>query len=71
MFPEDFLGTIAFQAFGATIPANNLAERIQLENGIFLHALDEHTEAFLTLAQRLFRMPAIRNILEGNAHEIT
>src|SRR5437016_6549783 len=70
MFSEDFLNTVAFQALGATIPADNVAKRIQMENGIFLHALDEQTEEFLAFAQSLFGTIAIGDVLEDHTQEI-
>jgi len=40
----------------------------QIEDGVFLDALDKQAEVLLTLAQGLFRLSALRDILEGNAH---
>ena len=70
MSPEDFLDTVAFQALGATIPADNVAQRIQLENGIFPHSLDEQTEAFFAFAQNLLGTMAFGDVLEDHTQEI-
>src|SRR5206468_3769223 len=52
------------------VPANYISGRVQVNDGVFLNALNKQPESFLALMQRLFRLSALRNILESNADEI-
>jgi len=70
MFPDDFFGPVSLQSFGAIVPADYVPKRIQVDDGVFLNALNQQPESFLTLALSLFRLFAIRNIFKSNADEI-
>ena len=67
---DDFIRAVAFQAFGAGIPANHVPKGVQLENRIFLHRLDQQAEAFLAIPHSLFRSLAIRNVFKGHSHKM-
>ena len=70
--PDDFVGPIAQQPFGAAIPTGDLSGGIEHENRVVLDPLHEQTETLLTLVQRLFHPLAFADVTEGqhNAGDI-
>src|SRR6266478_6274428 len=71
VFSDDFLRAVAFQALGASIPADHVTQRVQAENGVLLHAFHERIEAFVAFKQGQFCKLALCNILESNTHKIS
>ena len=71
MSPDDFFGRVPFQAFGAAVPADDVAARIEEEDRVVLHVLDHQAQTLFALLELLFRAPAVREIagdLDEAAH---
>src|SRR5262249_51741298 len=62
MLADDFFGRIALDALRASVPTDDDAVRIQHEQRVVDHALDEHPELALALAQRLLRRAPLGNV---------
>src|SRR5579862_1752989 len=54
MLSDDFLCTIALEALGAGVPGEHVACRVEHEDRIIAHALDQQPEALLAVAHGLF-----------------
>jgi hypothetical protein len=59
MLADDLIRSIALQAFGPGIPTHDVSRRIEHENGLVLHPLDQQAEARLVLPQRGLRPLAL------------
>ena len=62
MLADDLVGAIALDALGARIPARHASLRVEHEDGVVLHCLDEQAKALLALAQQLFLATALCQI---------
>ena len=53
MLPDHLLGFVALDAARPFVPAHHTTARIEHEDAVVLHALNEDAESFLTRAQRV------------------
>ena len=60
---------VTLQTLGASIPTDDVAHRIQLENRVFLDALDKQTKTFLTIPEHSLRKSPVRDIFKGHSQE--
>src|ERR1700719_3403052 len=61
----DLLGFVALDAFCAGIPTYDFPARIEREDGIVLHALDQYAKALLALEKSRLRPLAFGDIADG------
>jgi hypothetical protein len=59
----DLVGAVAGDGLGAAVPARHAAVRIEHDQRVVLHAVDEEPEALLALAQRLLGDAAAAQLL--------
>src|SRR2546430_1982663 len=62
MLADDLVRPVALDALRAVVPAGHIAVRIEHEDGVILHAVDEQAEHLLALAQALFVFAMPRHV---------
>ena len=53
MLADDLVGAVALEALGAGVPGQDMPLRVEHEDRVVAHALDEQPEALLALQQTL------------------
>src|SRR5439155_1995991 len=61
---DDLLGGVALEALRALVPAHDPALRVEHEDGVILHALDEEAISFFGVSERLFTVLARGEVLD-------
>ena len=63
MAADDFAGPVTLDQFRAGVPTGDVAFGIEHNNGVVLHPLDQHAEAFLAFSQRMLDRLTTRSFL--------
>src|SRR5947199_3247636 len=63
MAADDFAGPVTLDQFRTGVPTGYMAFGIEHDNGVVLHPLDQHAEAFLAFPQRMLDSLATRSFL--------
>src|SRR5215472_5536986 len=69
MLSENFVRPVAHQPRGSGVPTDHVSRRIELENSVLLHALDDQTKSFFAFAQSALRPPLLGDVLKKHAKE--
>src|SRR5215472_17374238 len=70
VFSNDFFRAVAHETGGSGVPTDDVAGRVQLENSILLHSLNQQAEPLLALAQCALRAPLFRDVFKNNAEKV-
>ena len=62
MLANDFVRPVSFDAFGARIPADHLAARVEHVDRVIGHTSNEDAKLFLALTQSLLSRPPLRQV---------
>ena len=68
VLPDDLIGPVAFDPFGAVIPGRDVSRGVEHEDGVVLHAVDQQAEHLLAAAQLLLAF-AMKGHVAGDLPE--
>src|SRR5690349_23935114 len=67
---DNFFGAVTLESRGSGVPTNHISGGIQLENPVFLHTLNQQTEALFAFAQSALGAPLVGDVFEDDAKKI-
>src|SRR6185295_10820238 len=62
MLPDDFLGRVPLDALRPGVPSGNAAVRVEQENGVVLHTVNQQAKSLLAFAQRFLGLLAFGQV---------